>query len=114
MRTPADTLHPNFYEKALFVKGRRGGTLVVERNVPFHPSRYASIRTSVSLFLGGSCSMGSVFFGLYQGAAIFASVSLRWGWTKFAWRSRLMLDPKRVRASSAVTVRHFGVAWPES
>jgi hypothetical protein len=35
----------NFYEKALFVKDRRGGSLVLECNGFECPSRYASIRT---------------------------------------------------------------------
>jgi hypothetical protein len=46
-----------------------------------------------------------------KGAAIFRAVFLE-RWTKFAWRSRLMLDPKRVRASLAVADGHFRVAWP--
>ena len=37
-------LAANFYEKAHFVKGRRGGLSVAEPN-GFCPSRYASIRT---------------------------------------------------------------------
>jgi hypothetical protein len=29
---------------------------------------------------------------------------------KFAWRSRLMLDPKRIRATTAVAIRHLRAA----
>ena len=36
----------NFYEKALFVKGRRGGSVIVAERNSLGPSRYASIRTS--------------------------------------------------------------------
>ena len=37
-------LNANFHEKAHFVKGRRGGLGVAERNGFLCPSRYASIR----------------------------------------------------------------------
>jgi hypothetical protein len=40
--------------------------------------------------------MRSVFSGYQEGAAIFASISPE-GWIKFGWRSRLVLDPKRIR-----------------
>jgi hypothetical protein len=52
----------NFYEKALFVKPTwRPRCLWCERQ-PFCPSRYASIRTSVSPLLCGSVHrMRSVF-----------------------------------------------------
>jgi hypothetical protein len=36
----------NFYEKASFVKGRRGGSVIVAERNSLGPSRYASIRTS--------------------------------------------------------------------
>jgi hypothetical protein len=47
------------------------------------------------LSLVARCIMGSVFSG-YQSKALQSSHrSLRRGWTKFGWRSRLVLDPKR-------------------
>jgi hypothetical protein len=67
----------NFHEKAHFVKGRRGGLGVAERNGFLCPSRYASIRTlgEPALF-GGSVHYGIRLFGLpIEGAAIFASIS---------------------------------------
>jgi hypothetical protein len=50
----------------------------------------------VSLLFGDSVHCEIHLFGLIEGAAIFGAVSLpQRGWTKFALRSRLMLDPKR-------------------
>ena len=43
LRTSQNSVYANFHEKALFVKGRRGGPLAVERNdsvsfaLCFHP-----------------------------------------------------------------------------
>ena len=84
--------------------------LVTECNGFECPSRYASIRTvSVSSLFGDSVHrMRSVLIRA-KGAAIFRAVFLE-RWTKFAWRSRLMLDPKRVRARSAVADGHFRLA----
>ena len=59
-----DRGYATFYEKALLVKPTRGGSLVVGRNGPPCPSRYASIRTSANLLLGGSVQDGIRLFEL--------------------------------------------------
>jgi hypothetical protein len=48
--------YANFYEKALFVKGRRGGPAVWLTQL-LCPSRYASIRTrgELTLFVVARC-----------------------------------------------------------
>jgi hypothetical protein len=50
------TGYANFYEKALFVKGRRGGPAVWLTQL-LCPSRYASIRTrgELTLFVVARC-----------------------------------------------------------
>ena len=93
----------NFHEKAHFVKA--------DVAVSVWPSVTGSaLRAMLPSALSVSqISCASVHYGIrldsgYQaGAAIFASVSPpRRGWTKFAWRSHLMLDPKRIRTREAV------------
>jgi hypothetical protein len=98
----------NFYEKALFVKVDLATTLWLTPLLC--PSRYASICTLRELtLLVARCIMGSVLIRA-KGAAIFRAVFLE-GWTKFAIaQSPYARDPKRVRARSAVAIRHFRVA----
>ena len=99
----------NFYEKALFVKPTWRLRCVVDATIPC-PSRYASIRT-----LSGSSLwwLGALWDPSFRakGAAIFLAVSPpHRGSTKFATCAVALLDPKRVRARSAVAIRHFKVA----
>ncbi len=94
----------NFYEKALFVKADVAAPLCGERDcsLPFALCFYSHSRGA--LFLVARCIIGSVFSS--QRRCNLRSGLPSSGWTKFAWRSRLMLDQKRVRATSAVAVRH--------
>ena len=81
-------------------------------SVPF--ARYASIRTvSESTLFGGSVHiMRSVLIRALRGAAIFPAVFLEDG-PSSQLRTHLTLDPKRIRATTAVAVlRHFGAASP--
>jgi hypothetical protein len=55
MRIAENAGHANFYEKALFVKGRRGGRCVVNATT-LCPSRYASIRCEYAI---GGCGRRS-------------------------------------------------------
>jgi len=65
--------------------------------------------SSHSLFGDSVHRMRSVLSGYQGGAAIFRSVSPpRRGWTKFAWRSRLLRDPKRWTTTSRVAL-HFTI-----
>jgi hypothetical protein len=95
-RTSEKLVHANFHEKALFVKDDVAAPFVFEYNDPVPLAMLPSALLLVSPLFGGSVHYEIHLFGLIEGAAIFASVSApRRGWTKFASRSRLMLDPKR-------------------
>jgi hypothetical protein len=57
----------------------------------------------VSPLLGDSVHCEIHLFGLIEGAAIFRSVSLpQRGWTKFAWRSRLISRSEAIGHTEAV------------
>jgi len=79
----------DFYEKALFVKSDVAAALCGMNANGLCPSRYASIRTSVSPLLCSSVHMMRSVLIRAKGAAIFRAVFLE-RWTKFAWRSHLM------------------------
>ena len=103
----------DFYEKALFVKVDVATAVVAERNCSsalsalcFYPHSQVS-----SLSLVARCIDEIRLFGL-KGAAIFRAVFLLEGGPSSHVRSRLMLDPKRIRATIAVAIRHFRVASP--
>src|SRR5215211_3496777 len=93
----ADRGKSNFHEKALFVKadvaaplrGRAPRLCVLRAMLPSALS--LSPRSSVA-----RCIVRSIFSDYREGAAIFGSVSVllleRGGWTKFALRSRLVLE----------------------
>jgi|SRR5215208_3885839 len=103
----------NFYEKALFVKPTWRPLCVVNATtLPF--ARYASIRTlsgSQSLFGGSVHRMRSVLSSQRRCHLLSGLSSLRLDQVRN--RAVASLDQKRVRASSAVAIRHFRVAWPE-
>jgi hypothetical protein len=71
------------------------------------PSRYASIRTFGELTLVARCIMGSVFIRALLRRCNLPS-GLPGGWAKFAWRSHLALDPKRVRLRAVAIRRSLG------
>jgi hypothetical protein len=65
--------------------------------------------SSHSVFGDSVHMMRSVLSGYQGGAAIFRAVSPpRRGWTKFAWRSRLLQDPKRWTTRSRIAL-HFTI-----
>jgi hypothetical protein len=96
----------NFYEKALFVKTDVAAPLCGERS-------YSVLRAMllfalmVSLLSSDSVHrMRSVFSGstkvLLSSERSSERSFLLEEWTKFAWRTHLMLDPKCIRAKEAV------------
>jgi hypothetical protein len=101
----------NFYEKALFVKPTwrlpRGR---VQRLLC--PSRYASIRTLGKPTLLGSPvhRMRSVFSSQRRCNLLLSGLSSS-GMDQVRM-AHSPLDPKRVRASLAVDICHFRLAWP--
>src|SRR5215210_4874306 len=82
-------LHPNFHEKALFVKPT-WRLLAVKCNDSVSFAMLPSA-LSVSPLFSDSVHYEILLFGLIKDAAIFGSVSLpRGGRTKFVLRSRLI------------------------
>jgi hypothetical protein len=80
----------NFHEKALFVKADLAAPVERWSSVSFAMLPSALL---VSLLFGDSVHYEIHLFGLLiEGAAIFGAVSppACGGWTKFAWRSRLI------------------------
>jgi hypothetical protein len=74
----------NFYEKALFVKGRRGGRPLADATALSALRAMLLSALSVSSLFGDSVHCEIRLFGHIEGAAIFVAVSTRRGWTKFA------------------------------
>jgi hypothetical protein len=88
----------NFYEKALFVKAAVAAT-VSECN-GLRPSRYASIRTFGEPTLRWLGAWDEIRLNSGSTKALQSSErSSLEGGPSSQWRSHLMLDPKRIRAS---------------
>jgi len=101
----------NFYEKALFVKVDVATALwwtqplCALRALCFYPRSLGEL----TLSLVARRIMGSVFSGQRR---CNLPIGLPGRVDQVHSRSRLMLDPKRVRARTAVAIRHCGVTSP--